>query len=280
MRALNRVARAMLPRPWIPAARQLAVRAGLVRDQPLRYPFWETLHHYPSPRPHYRWGTLCAAFLARQLGYPRISVIEFGVAGGDGLLALEAVAAEAAAAAGIAIHVYGFDSGTGLTKPQDYRDLPQLWAEGDYKMDVARLKSRLKTAQLVLGPVAQTVPQFLAGGPAPIGFVVFDLDLYSSTMDAFGIFRAADEALLPRVTCYFDDIIGYSHSDFNGERLAIADFNRANEMRKISQIYGLRHALRLDQWWTDMMYMFHAFQHPRYQDFDGTNPWREIPLSG
>jgi hypothetical protein len=278
MSLVTKLARAVLPQPLVPAARRAAINAGLLPQPPLQYPFRELLHHDPSPRPHYRWGTLCAAFLAKALGYERISVIEFGVAGGDGLLALEQVSAQAAAASGVAIDVYGFDTGTGLTKPLDYRDLPQLWSEGDYVMDVAKLKSRLKDARLVLGPVAETVPRFLAGKPAPIGFVVFDLDLYSSTMDAFGIFEAPDALLLPRVTCYFDDIAGYSHSDFNGERLAIADFNQAHEMRKISQIYGLKHALNIDQWWIEMMYMFHAFRHPRYNDYDGTNPLRQIPL--
>jgi hypothetical protein len=280
MSLVTRVARALLPAPLVPAARRAAVRAGLIEDAPLQYPFRELLHHYPRARPNYRWGCLCAAFVARELGLPRISVIEFGVAGGDGLLALEQLAAEAEAASGVAIDVYGFDTGTGLTKPQDYRDLPQLWFEGDYVMDVPRLKARLHKAQLVLGPVAETVPKFLAGKPAPIGFVSFDLDLYSSTMDAFRLFDGADEVLLPRVVCYFDDIVGYSHGDFNGERLAITEFNQSHEMRKISKIYGLRYALDLDQWWVEMMYMFHAFRHPRYNDFDGTNPWRQIPLQG
>ena len=40
-------------------------------------------------RPHYTWGLLHSAYLARSLGLPRISTIEFGVAGGNGLIALE-----------------------------------------------------------------------------------------------------------------------------------------------------------------------------------------------
>jgi hypothetical protein len=86
--------------------------------------------------------------------------------------------------------------------------------------------------------------------------------------------------VLPRVTCYFDDIIGFSHNDFAGERLAIDEFNRAHETRKVSKVYGLRYVLNQDQWWTDMMYMFHAFDHPRYNEPDGTNRLRELPLSG
>src|SRR5215207_985617 len=44
-------------------------------------------------RPHYGYGLLKAAELARRLGYARISAIEFGVAGGNGLLSLERHAA-------------------------------------------------------------------------------------------------------------------------------------------------------------------------------------------
>jgi hypothetical protein len=46
----------------------------------------------PAARPQYVWGVLNGAFLARALGIPRISVIEFGVAGGNGLVVLESIA--------------------------------------------------------------------------------------------------------------------------------------------------------------------------------------------
>ncbi len=230
------------------------------------------------PRPNYRWGALCAAFLAKALGYQRISVIEFGVAGGNGLVELEKIAQEVELLSGVQIDVIGFDTGQGLPKPRDYRDLPQLWKEGDFGMDVERLKQRLSSARLMLGPVAETVPRFMAEAPAPVGFISFDLDLYSSTMDAFKLFDANHSALLPRVVCYFDDIIGYSHGDINGERLAISDFNRTHETRKLSQIYGIRYFMKLDHVWTEMMYMHHAFDHPRYNDYDRSNLVEEIPL--
>lgn len=257
--------------------RRSAIRIGLIGPR-VAYPFTEVMLKYPAGRANYRWGLLSAAFVARELGYKRISALEFGVAGGNGLVRMEALAAEAERFSGVAIDVYGFDTGAGLTKPQDYRDLPQLWKEGDFSMDVPLLRSRLKKASLELGPVAETVPAFLKKAPAPVGFISFDLDLYSSTMDAFGILEAETDRLLPRVVCYFDDIIGYSHSDFTGERLAIQDFNRRHEMRKISPIYGLRPVLGINSAWVEMMYMFHDFQHPRYNDFDGTNTITEIPI--
>jgi hypothetical protein len=232
----------------------------------------------PSRRPHYHWGTLCGAFLAGNLGVPRISVIEFGVAGGNGLIDLEAIAADAERLSGVTIDVYGFDTGRGLPRPQDHRDLPQLWREGQFGMNVDALRARLTRARLVLGPVSETVPAFIANGPAPVGFVAFDMDFYSSTIDAFRLFDADAARILPRITCYFDDIMGFSYADFNGERLAISDFNRAGTSRKLSPIYGLRYLLGVDARWSEMMHMLHAFDHPRYGDYDGSLVATEYPL--
>ena len=273
----------LLDRPARLVARALSkVRSQEHGGKPVvRYPFREVMAAIPATRPPYFWGVLCAASLGKALGFPRISVIEFGVAGGNGLVELERLAGIVEQLVGIGIDVYGFDTGTGLPKPTDYRDLPNLWGEGDYRMDEAKLRARLAKAQLRLGPVSKTVPDFLKEANAPVGFVSFDLDMYSSTMAAFELFRGAAAVLLPRVTCYFDDILGFSFGDHNGERLAIADFNGANERRKLSRIYGLRYMVGSDRGWTETMYMLHAFDSPRYNDFDGTNPHlvRQLPLA-
>jgi len=284
MTSLRRLARELIPSRFEPAVRRAAQGRGWISppaspdDDPFEYPFWQILKHHGCTYPHYLWGTMCAASLASALGQKRTSVIEFGVAGGNGLVELERVAQWVEQRSGVGIDVYGFDTGSGLPQPQDYRDLPNLWSEGYFPMDPERLQARLNRARLVLGPVAETVPGFLEGPPAPIGYVSFDLDLYSSTMDAFQIFDASPDRLLPRVVCYFDDIIGFSHGDFSGERLAITDFNRRYEARKISKLYGLRYVLVQDKWWTDMMYMFHLFDHPSYNVVDGTNTRTELPL--
>ena len=154
----KRLAGAVLPRSVFLAGRKLAAGAGLVEAPPFQYPFWKTMHLFNGERPNYLWGTLCAASLARALGIPRISVIEFGVAGGNGLVALERAAEEAERLSGVGIDVYGFDTGRGLPKPKDYRDLPQLWGEGNYRMDVERLQKRLSRARLLLGPVGRPSP--------------------------------------------------------------------------------------------------------------------------
>jgi len=74
------------------------------------------------------------------------------------------------------------------------------------------------------------------------------------------------------VHCYFDDIMGFTCSEFNGERLAIAEFNAEHQARKISPIYGLKYYLppRYAQMeWSEEMYMAHIFDHDLYCRYDG-----------
>src|SRR5687768_6898223 len=62
-----------------------------------------------SVRPYYTWGVLQGARLGKAIGIDRISVIEFGVAGGVGLVALDRIAERVEQNLGIGIDVYGFD---------------------------------------------------------------------------------------------------------------------------------------------------------------------------
>ncbi len=222
-------------------------------------------------RPAYIWGVMQGAALARAISIKHISVIEFGVAGGRGLIALEKIAENIESIFEVAIDVYGFDTGMGLPKPQDYRDLPNLYAKGDYFMDKQQLKERLKQAKLIIGPVKETVVSFIESKPSPVAFISFDLDLYTSTMDAFNLLNADQTLLLPRIHCYMDDIMGYTFGDHNGERLAIFEFNSSQTMRKISQIYGLKYYLPWplrNSIWTEMFYMAHIFDHDLYRHND------------
>jgi hypothetical protein len=66
--------------------------------------------------------------------------------------------------------------------------------------------------------------------------------------------------------------MGFTFSEYNGERLAIADFNASHSMRKISPIYGLRYFLpkRYAQGlWPEQFYMAHIFDHELYGWKDG-----------
>jgi hypothetical protein len=267
----------------------VSLRSRLARRRVRRSPPPETtdlavtfrwcLEQGVQARPQYLWGTLLAVRIAKALGLERIASLEFGVAGGNGLLSLEQAAAAATEITGVGVDVYGFDIVTGFPTPVDHRDLPQLIVPGWFEMDVDALKARLKRAQLVLGPVDETVPEFARAGHAPIGFISFDLDLYSATVDAFGVLEQAHERLLPRVACYFDDLFGYAWHDFNGERAAITGFNASNERRKLGKIHGLRYSLPVSEFnlpWHEQMYIAHLFDHPDYCASEGplAEGWR------
>lgn|SRR5215471_16800378 len=234
----------------------------------LNYAFLQLVGH--GGRPPYVWGVLQGAALARVLKISKISVIEFGVAGGSGLINLERIADAVSNITNIGIDVIGFDTGIGLPQPGDYRDQPNMWFEGQLPMDRERLRSALSVATLRLGPVKETIPSFIGSNPAPIAFVSFDLDLYSSTRDALGLFQADYRHCLPRVTSYFDDISGYTYNDFCGERLAIREFNEHNNNRKVCPIYGLRYFIVgcPASEWPDGMYFLHLFEHPLYAALD------------
>ena len=226
----------------------------------------------PGFRANYTWGVLQGVNLAKGLGYNRVSVIEFGVAGGNGLISLEMIAKRIEQLYQTRIDVYGFDTGTGLPEPRDYRDLPNIFSGGAFPMDISALQARLNGAQLILGPVEETVPEFIASRPAPVMFISFDLDFYSATMAAFQLLQATDAILLPRVHCYFDDIVGSCFGDHVGERLAIADFNASHGSRKISPIYGLKYLLPrvyAHVSWTEQFYLAHIFDHELYGRPDG-----------
>lgn len=237
----------------------------------LRWAFLELLRDPLCARKiEYAWGTLQAVAAAKALGYARISALEFGVAGGFGLIALERIGERARELSGVQVDVIGFDSGQGLPKPEDYRDQPNMWFGGQLQADPAVTRSKLRNAKLRVGWVRDTVSGWLAEQPAPIGFVSFDLDLYSSTNDAFGVLRAHTDRMLPRVVCYMDDILGHSYSEFTGVRLLIDEFNHENAKRKLAPIYGLRHYVPrqyVDGTW-ERLYWAHFFEHPKFNDLD------------
>ena len=234
-------------------------------------------------KPHYVWGVLQGCALAKVLGYKRASVIEFGVAAGAGLLRLERIAQLVEDKIGIGIEVYGFDTGIGLPKPQDYRDCPNLWLDGQYPMDVELLSSKLRKASLKLGLIKDTLPAFLQNAPAPVAFAAIDVDLYSSTKELFKLFEAPHDRLLPRIVCYFDDIIGDTFNEYNGERLAINEFNAEHALRKICPIYGLRHYVptkHRNSHWPELMYFAHCFDHPLYNQRDSLRKPMRLNIDG
>lgn len=228
------------------AARKLPV-SERVRDR------WNA-----ADRPQYLAGVFYAAQEAARRRIERITVVEFGVAEGYGLIRLEDHARRVSKETGVAIDVVGFDSGIGLPKGTgDYRDHSDVWTAGDYRMDVDALRACLDPrTKLVLGDVADTVRTVELD--APIGFVSIDLDFYSSTIAALQILRRVDIPRLLRVALYFDDLADhYNHADA-GELLAIREFNDASRSVRIDRWRGIRNGRAFPEAeWLDSMYMAH-----------------------
>jgi hypothetical protein len=211
--------------------------------------YWESLE-----RPPYAFGLWHAAQRAQQLQVKEITAIEFGVATGRGLLAMQKHASAIEKRTGICIWVSGFDLGSGLPETEDLRDHVDMWKSGDYKMDLASLQAQLgPRTTLELGDVSKTVAKFSPRGL--IGFIAFDLDFYTSTMHAFRIF---EKPILPHMPVYFDDVILPFNHRFAGELLAIDDFNRRSENIKIDRWHGIRLLTAFsDSQWAEQMYTAH-----------------------
>ena len=220
-------------------------------------------------RPSYSYCLYHAAVLAKKLNYKSFSAIEFGVATGRGLLFLEEIAEKISHEVGIKIEIYGFDLGSGLTEPADYKDLNYYFQSGFYKMDVELLKKNLKVTKLFIGDVKNTINDFLNEDHAPIGAIFNDLDYYSSTMNSFKIFDNVNlEKYLPRVFLYFDDIVGTElemYNEYTGELLAIKNFNLNNLNKKICLNQNL--ISKSNENWKYQIYYLHIFNHKDYIKF-------------
>jgi hypothetical protein len=70
---------------------------------------------------------------------------------------------------------------------------------------------------------------------------------------------------VPRVFCYFDDVVGGAkelYNDYTGERLAINEFNSQNESVKLGIPYYLRS--QSNARWKDMIWIAHFFKNEQY----------------
>jgi hypothetical protein len=248
----------------IPGARRLLMRIpGIPVPVRAEYDLW-------TGRPGYGYGVYRAAHLASALGLSRITVMEWGVVTGNGLVGLERLADAVAAHFDMEIDVAGFDVGGGLPPPIDYRDGAHIWGEGFYRVDEASVRSRLTRAELIMGrPIGDNIVSFLARRElAPVGFVAVNLDYYSLALEALTALAAAsDAARLPRILMLFDDLLfpeRACHNDWIGERRAIIEFNEGHSMQKVAQVPGLHWMRRHPAFWNEMVHVLHDFDHPLY----------------
>jgi hypothetical protein len=248
---------------------RLLIKAALSNDLARRRAFdWAVLFdavRYPA----YAVGLQAACRYAHLAGATGFLAIEFGVAGGNGLIELSNYAARLSQTTGLQIKVVGFDAGSGLPMSADRRDVPWLWNEGDFPCVEDRLRQLLpKQTELLVGRIQDTLLHWIRkGSELPIGFVSVDVDLYSATAaicDALG--NAEVSRLLPFVSFYFDDVLRYLTPRCTGEFAAISEFNREHTDRQFDRddwiSEGRPFAERL---WLKRMYSLCCFDHPALQ---------------
>jgi hypothetical protein len=217
-------------------------------------------------RAAYTYGMLRAADTAKQFGLTDTTVIEFGVAEGNGLRDMIAVAPHITAETGVRLNIVGFDSGGGLPPPRDYRDHPEVWSKGEFKnSDCTRLMDRIAgRAEMIWGDIAETGPQFFGGDAlkeAPLGFAAIDVDLYSSAVAVLNCFNVEAHKFNPAVSLYFDDTSFFFANEWCGELMAIEEFNAAKTWRKISADRSLPWARKTVGPWVPGMRVLHVLDH-------------------
>lgn len=217
-------------------------------------------------RRRYAFALLQAADWARRYGIQRISALEFGVAAGAGLVNLAWLAQRVTRETGVAIDIVGFDTGTGMPPPVDFRDYPEEFREGDFPTTDREELSRLLpgNVRMVYGPLTATARGFADTVAAPIGFISFDLAYYSSTVDAMQVLLGPAGNYLPTVACYIGAIAMETANPDVGELLAIRQFNSSSAMRKLHPMTWLRERrIFKNAWWLRQIYTLHVHDHPR-----------------
>lgn len=217
-------------------------------------------------RQQHAYSLLNAADQAKSLGYKRVSVFEFGVAAGAGLLNIQSIAKKITYATGIGFDIYGFDTGSGMPPPLSHKDHPELYQAGDFPMNFAKLSAALDpSSKLIIGSIAQSISEFMNKdfSDAPIAFVSLDVDYYSSTVDALKLLQHQPENMLPRIIVYLDDVEYLEHNSWCGEQAAINEFTQQNPLRPIERHTFMR-GLRIfkNARWIDHIYQCHVLDHP------------------
>ncbi len=221
------------------------------------------------PRPQYALGLILAAHQASCLGYKKISAIEFGCWNCDGLIDMEHFINDIKNFFNIDFKVYGFDLGDGHPDyNSDSRDRLYELTKGDYPFDKKENLKKLNISELIIGDVKDTLKNFVLDKNIeeyPIGFVSFDLGLYTSTKFALNILNENSKYFIPRPSLYFDN--NYFVLDNEGDRLALKEFND-NSKKQICNINEMSEQLSLswEKWLflAKRIYFLSDQNHPKY----------------
>lgn len=217
-------------------------------------------------RPHYMYGMLRAADLAKYCGKKGVTVIEFGVANGAGLCNMIELAPLIERETGVQFRIVGFDTGEGLPAVEGYKDHPEIWVPGDFANEDKNsfLEKISGRAEMIWGDVANTISPFMdtVDYESPIGFVAIDVDIYSATVHALRSLVQRSEKYTLAVSLYFDDVNFYFANEWCGELGAVSEFNAQHQLRKIGLDRSLpgKRPFRSENWYSQM-FVCHILDH-------------------
>jgi len=213
---------------------------------------------------------LRAADVAKYFGRQSVTVVEFGVASGAGLLNMISLAPAIEQETGVKLQIIGFDTGSGLPPIQGYKDHPEIWNPGDFATeDRDKLLDKVGgRAQIIWGDISDTVDSFADSldASAPLGFISIDVDIYTAAKAALRCLTNKPEKYNPAVSMYFDDVSSFFATDWAGELAAIAEFNGDHALRKIGCDRSLpgHRPVKFASWYSKM-YGCHILDHEARQ---------------
>ena len=194
----------------------------------------------------------------------KILILEFGVASGAGLFNLQSIANRLSKIYNLDYQIIGFDTGKGMPPALDYRDHPEKYSKGDFpplKLSENNLQKKTKILYGDIKDTVQLIKNELSENVA-IGFISVDVDYYSSTISCLESLKFESLYYLPNTVMYFDDVSSTDHNEFCGQLLAIREFNKANQYRKISKMNKLRYWRYFkNSVWLDQMYFLNVLDH-------------------
>ena len=95
-------------------------------------------------RQHHAYGIDRACQIAKYYNHNEISILEFGVANGAGLINMQEISNKLEKIYNIKINIYGFDMGNGMPRSKDkLKDHPDIYSSGDFPMDIKKLKTKI-----------------------------------------------------------------------------------------------------------------------------------------
>tara|TARA_Y100001960_G_scaffold167353_1_gene175797 strand:- start:1340 stop:2155 length:816 start_codon:yes stop_codon:yes gene_type:complete len=242
------------------------------KKNPNKFDYLDLIKKGILPRPHYALGLLLAAQQAKDLGYKSVKIIELGCYNFDGIIDLEYFTNDIKEFLDIDFEIFGFTMKEGLPQNNENSfDRLYRWSIGDYPLISKKNYNNIKFSEIYFGDIKNTIHKFKKDTIenlkiSPIGFIIFDLDYYTSTKIALSLLNMKEDFYIPRPYLYFDD---HSFSSkYEGERKAIMEFNKINNY-KISDIYEL--AEQLSILWSKWLFLGKRFKTINYFNHEKYN---------